>query len=45
MPYQDDVGSHPTFDKMQALVSRDRTRPAFPDAWKENNQVGSSLVE
>ncbi|XP_072021284.1 uncharacterized protein [Amphiura filiformis] len=45
MPYQDDVGSHPSFEEMQILVSRDRKRPAFPDAWKENNQALRSLKE
>ena len=39
MPFQDDIGNRPRFEEMQALVSRDRKRPAFPDAWKENNQV------
>ena len=39
LPFSDELCQHPTFEDMQVHVSRGRKRPAFPDAWKENNQV------
>lgn len=39
MPFEEQVGLHPTFEDMQILVSRERKRPQFPDAWKQNSQV------
>ncbi|XP_071493800.1 uncharacterized protein [Diadema antillarum] len=45
MPFEVEVGQHPTFEDMQILVSRERKRPQFPDAWKENSQALRSLRE
>ncbi|XP_017485338.1 PREDICTED: uncharacterized protein LOC108373913, partial [Rhagoletis zephyria] len=32
-PYEQEVGTHPTFDQMQALVVRHKARPLFPAGW------------
>ncbi|XP_017060003.1 bone morphogenetic protein receptor type-2 [Drosophila ficusphila] len=32
-PYEQEVGSHPSFDQMQALVVRHKARPLFPTGW------------
>lgn len=40
MAFQAEVGNHPTFEDMQVLVSREKQRPKFPEAWKENSLVG-----
>ncbi|KAH8379738.1 hypothetical protein KR009_006885, partial [Drosophila setifemur] len=32
-PYEQEVGSHPSFDQMQALVVRHKARPLFPSGW------------
>ncbi|XP_041459768.1 bone morphogenetic protein receptor type-2-like [Lytechinus variegatus] len=45
MPFEEQVGLHPTFEDMQVLVSRERKRPQFPDAWKQNSQALRSLKE
>lgn len=39
MAFQVEVGNHPTIEDMQALVSREKERPKFPEAWKENSLV------
>jgi len=39
MAFQAEVGNHPTIEDMQALVSREKERPKFPEAWKENSLV------
>jgi len=39
MAFQTEVGNHPTFEDMQVLVSREKQRPKFPEAWKENSLV------
>lgn len=40
MAFQAEAGNHPTFEDMQVLVSREKQRPKFPEAWKENSLVG-----
>ncbi|ALC43028.1 wit [Drosophila busckii] len=32
-PYEQEVGPHPSFDQMQALVVRHKARPLFPACW------------
>ncbi|KAH8398793.1 hypothetical protein KR222_004377, partial [Zaprionus bogoriensis] len=32
-PYEQEVGPHPSFDQMQALVVRHKARPLFPAGW------------
>lgn len=39
MAFQAEAGNHPTIEDMQALVSREKERPKFPEAWKENSLV------
>nr|XP_056717379.1 bone morphogenetic protein receptor type-2 [Euleptes europaea] len=43
--FQAEVGNHPTFEDMQVLVSREKQRPKFPEAWKENSLAVRSLKE
>ncbi|XP_034993325.1 bone morphogenetic protein receptor type-2 [Zootoca vivipara] len=43
--FHTEVGNHPTFEDMQVLVSREKQRPKFPEAWKENSLAVRSLKE
>uniref|UniRef100_UPI00358EE83B bone morphogenetic protein receptor type-2 isoform X2 n=1 Tax=Myxine glutinosa TaxID=7769 RepID=UPI00358EE83B len=45
MPFQAEVGTQPTIEDMQVLVSHEKQRPLFPDAWKENSLAVRSLKE
>uniref|UniRef100_A0A8B9KMH0 receptor protein serine/threonine kinase n=1 Tax=Astyanax mexicanus TaxID=7994 RepID=A0A8B9KMH0_ASTMX len=45
LAFQSEVGNHPTIEDMQALVSRHKQRPKFPEAWKENSLAVRSLKE
>ncbi|XP_075464713.1 bone morphogenetic protein receptor type-2 isoform X2 [Ascaphus truei] len=45
MAFQAEAGNHPTFEDMQVLVSREKQRPIFPEAWKENSLAVRSLKE
>lgn len=35
-PYESEVGKMPSLEQMQILVSRQKVRPKFPNAWKRN---------
>ena len=39
LPYELQLGLHPTFEDMQVAVSRNKTRPPFPDMWKDTNMA------
>lgn len=39
LPFQAELGNHPSFEDMQTLVAREKFRPRFPEAWKENSVV------
>ncbi|XP_041117565.1 bone morphogenetic protein receptor type-2-like [Polyodon spathula] len=45
MAFLVEAGNHPTFEDMQVLVSREKQRPKFPEAWKENSLAVRSLKE
>ncbi|XP_028289634.1 bone morphogenetic protein receptor type-2-like [Parambassis ranga] len=45
LAFQAELGNHPTFEDMQVLVVREKYRPRFPEAWKENSLVLRSLKE
>uniref|UniRef100_A0A8C7N1I9 receptor protein serine/threonine kinase n=1 Tax=Oncorhynchus kisutch TaxID=8019 RepID=A0A8C7N1I9_ONCKI len=45
MAFQAEAGNHPSFEDMQVLVSREKERPKFPEAWKENSLAVRSLKE
>ncbi|XP_051985769.1 bone morphogenetic protein receptor type-2-like isoform X2 [Xyrauchen texanus] len=45
MAFQAELGNHPNIEDMQALVSREKERPKFPEAWKENSLTVHSLKE
>lgn len=43
LPFEDEVGLHPTLEDMQDLVVRRKQRPIIKEHWK-NNQLGSSTL-
>lgn len=45
LAFQAELGNHPSFEEMQILVAREKFRPRFPEAWKENNLALRSLKE
>jgi len=45
LPFELEVGSNPTFEEMQVLVSQNKVRPMFPDTWKDTNPAMKSLKE
>nr|XP_006816222.1 PREDICTED: uncharacterized protein LOC102810094 [Saccoglossus kowalevskii] len=45
LPFMSEIGSHPSFEDVQVFVSREKRRPAFPDAWKKNHHAIRSLKE
>ncbi|KAG7234346.1 hypothetical protein INR49_004917 [Caranx melampygus] len=45
LAFQAELGNHPSFEEMQVLVAREKHRPRFPEAWKENNLALRSLKE
>uniref|UniRef100_A0A665THY8 receptor protein serine/threonine kinase n=1 Tax=Echeneis naucrates TaxID=173247 RepID=A0A665THY8_ECHNA len=45
LAYQAELGNHPSFEEMQILVAREKHRPRFPEAWKENNLTLRLLKE
>uniref|UniRef100_A0A8D8E6I4 Serine/threonine-protein kinase receptor n=1 Tax=Culex pipiens TaxID=7175 RepID=A0A8D8E6I4_CULPI len=42
-PYEEDIGTHPSFEQMQVLVSRNKTRPRFPPTYE--NSVAAKVVK
>ncbi|KAK8763268.1 hypothetical protein V5799_034122 [Amblyomma americanum] len=45
MPFEAEVGTHPSTDQMQVLVARHKARPLFPDIWKDSNPAVRALKE
>ncbi|KAG8195405.1 hypothetical protein JTE90_001417 [Oedothorax gibbosus] len=45
LPYEVEVGTDPTMEKMQTLVVKHKSRPLFPDIWKTTNPAIRSLKE
>ncbi|GAA6231233.1 bone morphogenetic protein receptor type-2-like [Lates japonicus] len=45
LAFQVELGNHPSFEEMQILVAREKYRPRFPEAWKENSLALRSLKE
>lgn len=45
LAFQTELGNHPTIEEMQALVSRQKQRPRFPEAWKENSLVINNHID
>uniref|UniRef100_A0A3P8SVB8 receptor protein serine/threonine kinase n=1 Tax=Amphiprion percula TaxID=161767 RepID=A0A3P8SVB8_AMPPE len=45
LAFQAELGNHPSFEDMQVLVVREKQRPRFPEAWKENSVALRSLKE
>lgn len=45
MPFEAEIGIHPTFEQVQVMVSRNRARPLFPDVWKDSNPAVRQLKE
>nr|XP_046259573.1 bone morphogenetic protein receptor type-2-like isoform X2 [Scatophagus argus] len=45
LAFQVELGNHPSFEEMQILVAREKFRPRFPEAWKDNSLALRSLKE
>uniref|UniRef100_UPI00358EEFA0 bone morphogenetic protein receptor type-2-like n=1 Tax=Myxine glutinosa TaxID=7769 RepID=UPI00358EEFA0 len=45
LAYQAETGSHPSIEDMQVVVVREKCRPQFPKAWKENSLLVRCLKE
>ncbi|KAK9537175.1 hypothetical protein VZT92_004811 [Zoarces viviparus] len=45
LAFQAELGNHPSFEEMQILVAREKFRPRFPEAWKENSLALRFLKE
>ncbi|XP_075219077.1 kinase protein wishful thinking isoform X2 [Lycorma delicatula] len=41
MPFEAEIGQHPTFEQMQVMVSRNKARPLFPPLWRDCPAVRS----
>lgn len=39
MPYESEIGHHPTFEQMQVLIVRHKARPLFPETWKDSTAI------
>jgi len=44
LPFEAEVGAHPSFEEMQVAVARSKLRPAFPDMWKNTNMVTTDCI-
>uniref|UniRef100_H2ZGC6 Serine/threonine-protein kinase receptor n=1 Tax=Ciona savignyi TaxID=51511 RepID=H2ZGC6_CIOSA len=40
MPYELELGQHPTLDEMQALVIDQKSRPVVKDSWRQHEVIG-----
>ncbi|XP_071514684.1 uncharacterized protein [Panulirus ornatus] len=45
LPFQAEIGLHPSFEQMQVLVTRNKARPLFPSVWKDTNPAIRLLKE
>ncbi|CAL4115463.1 unnamed protein product, partial [Meganyctiphanes norvegica] len=45
LPFQAEIGLHPTFEQVQVLVARNKARPLFPTVWKDSNPAIRLLKE
>lgn len=45
LPFQAEIGLHPTFEQVQVLVTRNKARPLFPSVWKDTNPAIRLLKE
>ncbi|XP_076065668.1 uncharacterized protein LOC143039461 isoform X2 [Oratosquilla oratoria] len=45
LPFQVEIGLHPSFEQMQVLVPRNKARPLFPAVWKDSNPAVKLLKE
>lgn len=39
MPFEEEVGIHPSLEELQDYVVNKKTRPTFPVEWKNKDQV------
>ncbi|XP_074652382.1 uncharacterized protein LOC141906846 [Tubulanus polymorphus] len=44
-PFHSELGTHPTLEEMQLLVSRNKRRPLYPPAWRDSNEAIRLLKE
>lgn len=40
LPFEEEIGQHPTLEDMQELVVHKKARPKFKDQWKKHNGLG-----
>ncbi|XP_064113906.1 probable serine/threonine-protein kinase roco5 isoform X3 [Macrobrachium nipponense] len=45
LPFQAEIGLHPSFEQMQVLVARNKARPLFHPVWKDTNPAIRLLKE
>ncbi|XP_042228428.1 uncharacterized protein LOC121870633 [Homarus americanus] len=45
LPFQAEIGLHPSFEQVQVLVTRNKARPLFPSVWKDTNPAIRLLKE
>uniref|UniRef100_T1J656 receptor protein serine/threonine kinase n=1 Tax=Strigamia maritima TaxID=126957 RepID=T1J656_STRMM len=45
LPFEAEIGLHPSFEQMQVLISKNKARPLFSDLWKDTNQAVRLLKE
>ncbi|KAG0710835.1 Bone morphogenetic protein receptor type-2 [Chionoecetes opilio] len=45
LPFQAEIGLHPSFEQVQVLVVRNKARPLFPSVWKDTNPATRLLKE
>ncbi|XP_076309930.1 kinase protein wishful thinking [Tachypleus tridentatus] len=45
LPFEAELGKHPTVDQMQVLVARHKAHPLFPEIWKDSNPAVRALKE
>ncbi len=44
LPFEEEVGIHPSLEELQDYVVNKKLRPSFPAEWKNKNQVGTMTV-
>lgn len=45
LPFEAEVGTHPSMEQMQVLVAKNKARPLFPVIWKDTNPAVRTLKE
>ena len=43
LPFEEDVGIHPTLEELQDFVVNKKLRPSIPAEWKDKDQVSHNV--